>query len=130
MKHDAGLIGQVLSEWQGRLRLGSWQIRFSELACEEEDSRSTVDIDPSTHFAVIRFDPTLPEDQYHRQIVHELLHVRLAIAEDAFNQADTTEVLQTWFKRGQESAIEALVDALLPDHPRREYRGAPVWIEK
>ena len=72
-----------LSEWMRKLRLTDWLIRLSEVAADDDD-RSTVDIDANTRQAVIRFDPVMPADQAERQLVHELLHVRMIQIEDAF----------------------------------------------
>lgn len=118
-----------LSEWMTKLRLTDWLIRLSDVAADDDD-RSTVDIDANTRQAVIRFDPVMPADQVERQLVHELLHVRMIQIEDAFSQVvGEDETARQWFKRGEESTIEALVDAFLPEQPRREYRGSPAWAE-
>lgn len=119
----------VVQRWLVTLRLTEWHIGLSDIPCDSDDERSSVDIDRNLHRAVIRFDPTLPEDQIERQILHELLHVRLAELEDAFRQvASEDETARTWWHRSEERAIEALTDALLPDHPRRDYRGGPAWV--
>jgi hypothetical protein len=120
----------LLLLWQARLRLQDWAIRLSELPPDDGDERSSVNIDANVRQAVIRFDPVMPADQAERQLLHELLHVRLVVMEDAFSQVvGDDETARQWWKRGEESAIEALVDALLPGYPRREYRGDAAWVE-
>lgn len=59
-----------------------------------------------------------PEGQIERQVVHELLHVVLSGMEDAFRAAKE-HTPKAWddagdrlWSRGEEAAIEALVDAL------------------
>jgi hypothetical protein len=119
----------LIWDWQVKLRLTEWHVGVSDVAPDEDDQRSSVDIDRNLHRAVIRFDPTLPLDQRHRQIVHELLHVRLAELEDVFRQVvDDDETARTWWHRSEERIIEALTDALVPDQPRRDYRGGPAWV--
>ena len=120
---------EAVQVWRDRLRLGEWHIGLSDVAPDEDDDRSSVDIDRNLHRAVIRFDPVLPEKQNERQVLHELLHVRLAELEDAFRQVvGDDETARTWWHRSEERAIEALVDALLPDQPRIDYRGGPAWV--
>lgn len=118
-------------EWQTRLRLLDWHIALSSQAPDDSDERSAVDMDANVRRAVIRFDPVLPDDQWERQLLHELLHVRLVMLEDAFSQvAGDDKTAREWWQRGEESAIEAIVDAfLLPGAPRRDYRGDAVWVE-
>ncbi len=119
----------VIRHWVGVLRLNEWHVGLSDVPCDDGDERSSVDIDRNLHRAVIRFDPTMPEDQAERQIVHELLHVRLSEMEDAFRQVvGDDETASTWWHRSEERTIEALTDALLPDQPRREWRGGPAWV--
>jgi hypothetical protein len=120
---------EAVMAWQQRLRLGEWHIGLSDVAPDEEDTRSVVDVDRNLHRAVIRFDPVLPEHQTERQVVHELLHVRLSELEDCFRQVvGDDETAETWWHRSAERTIEALVDAFLPDQPRVEYRGGPAWV--
>lgn len=119
----------VVRRWQVALLLSDWRIGLSSTPPDGDDERSSVDIDRNLHRAVIRFDPTVPEDQVERQVVHELLHVRLAEIEDAFRQVvgdDSTAA--TWWHRSLERTIERLVDALLPDCPRYDYRGGVAWV--
>lgn len=124
-----GEFQAFVATWQPRLRLPDWHIAVSPIAPDEDDERSSVEMDRNLHRAVVRFDPTLPEDQYERQVVHELLHVRLSELEDAFRQVvGDNEVAKTWWSRSCERTVEALTDALLPDSPRRDYRGGPAWV--
>lgn len=119
----------LIWDWQVRLRLTEWHIGVSDVAPDGDDERSSVDIDRNLHRAVLRFDPTLPLDQRDRQIVHELLHVRMAELEDCFRQVvGDDETAATWWHRCEERMIEALTDALVPAQPRRDYRGGPAWV--
>jgi hypothetical protein len=117
-------VADSIRRWSARLRLGDWTIGVSAVPPDRNDQRSSIDLDMNIRRAVIRFDPTLPPDQVERQIVHELLHVRTVGLEDVFDQVVGSDgTAQTWWTREHESMIEAMVDALLPDQPRRDYRG-------
>lgn len=117
-----------LRSWQERLALADWHIGVSDVPCDDNETRSSVDIDPILHRALVRFHPTTPRDQIERQIVHELLHVRLSDLENVFNRVVGDDSTATaWWHHGEERMIEALVDALLPKNPRREWMGGPVW---
>jgi hypothetical protein len=120
---------RLLAVWRDRLGLRDWHIMTSNFAPDEGDMRSCVDLDVGLQQAVVRFDPTLPDDQVERQVVHELLHARLAETRDVFDQVvGGNTVAATWCDRSTERAIEALVDAFLPDQPRREWRGGAAWV--
>jgi uncharacterized protein YaeQ len=124
-RDDAAVIGH----WVDRLRLSEWTVLVSDSAPDEDDMRSMVDIDRNLHRAVIRFDPTLPATQRERQILHELIHVRLAELEDVFRLVvDDDETARTWWHRSEERTIEAIIDAFLPDSPRVDYRGGVGWV--
>lgn len=119
---------ELVARWQRALGLEDWRIGVAPIPPTDADERSSVDIDRNTHVAAVRFDPTLPDDQRERQVVHELLHVRLAELSDVFRQvAEDDEVAKTWWHRSEERAIERLTDLLVPHEPRREYRGSAPW---
>lgn len=119
----------IVRKWQRALRLSEWWVGISDVPCDDMDMRSMVDIDRNLHRAVIRFDATLPNDQMERQIVHELLHVRLAELEDVFRQVVGEDgTADTWWHRAEERTIEALTDHLVPHQPRRDYAGGPAWV--
>lgn len=127
MAIDLAEAQQLTEQWRPRLGLADWWVSVSSLAPGEDDSRSEVDIDRNLHRAVLRFDGDLPEDQLERQVVHELLHIRLAELEDCFRQVEGDDhTARKWWDRSQERTVEALASALVQT-PRREYRGDRVW---
>lgn len=107
----------LLSTWQARLRLGNWRIAVSDLEPGPDD-RSSIDMHVAIRQAAIRLRGDTPPSQVERQLVHELLHVRLALAEQAWR--DTRQHTppafdppnRTLWEAGVEAAIEALSDAL------------------
>lgn len=127
LRGSVGRTGQaaaLVARWQARLGLSHWRLLVSDRPPDEDDSRSEVDIDRNVLQALLRFDPVLPDDQLERQVVHELVHVRLAELDDVFRQVSVPDsVPRTWWGRAEEATVEALVVALLPGMSRREYRG-------
>ncbi|HSW43511.1 MAG TPA: hypothetical protein VLM76_13470 [Patescibacteria group bacterium] len=107
----------LLPTWQDRLRLGDWRIAVSDLEPDPDD-RSTIDLHVAIRQAAIRLRGDTPPSQVERQLVHELLHVRFALAEQAWR--DTRQHTppafdppnRTLWEAGVEAAIEALTDAL------------------
>lgn len=117
MNPAAALARTALSSWQGRLRLSDWRLAVGDEEPEPND-RSTVDMDVLSRSAVIRLRSDTPASQVERQLVHELLHVRLAEIEDVHDlalehaaPAFTQVALRAW-DRACEPAIEAITDAL------------------
>lgn len=108
---------RLLPGWQRRLRLGDWQVAVSDLE-PEADSRSNVDYDVTLRRAVIRLLGNTPPSQIERQLVHELLHVRFALATWAWDQTrvHTPPAFdgpnKAMWNVGMEAGIEAVVDAL------------------
>lgn len=113
----AVLARAVLPHWQGRLRLSDWRLAVGD-GEPGVDDRSCVDIDVLVQSAVVRLRSDTPPDQVERQLVHELLHVRLAALEDVHNLAlehtppAFDKVADRAWDRACEPAIEALCDAL------------------
>lgn len=110
-------VQQAIALWQPRLRLADWRIAAS-IEEPDEGQRSTVNIDVLVRSAVIRLRSDTPASQVERQVVHELLHVLLSGAEDAFRAAKE-HTPKAWddagdrlWSRGEEFAIEALTDVL------------------
>lgn len=110
--------GDYIAEWQARLRLGDWTIRWAEGVEPGSDDRSTVDMFANVRQAVIRLRSDTPAGQVERQVVHEMLHIRLVIVERAFVEAKewtpkaVDPALDAMWSLGLEAAIEALCDAL------------------
>lgn len=108
----------IIARWQKRLRLGDWTIRIAKGMEPDEGDRSTVVMHSNVRQAVIRLRSDTPESQVERQIVHEMLHIRLIGAERAFIEAKvwtpkaSDDPLDAMWHLGQEAAIEALCDAL------------------
>ena len=111
------LARRLLPEWQRRLRLGDWMLAVSDLE-PGKGERSTIDLHTSIRQAAIRLRSDTPLSQVERQLVHELLHARLALMSWAWRDARsfTPEAFdrsnETLWSAGEEAAIEALCDAL------------------
>lgn len=120
-----------MPSWQQRLRLVDWTIRVAD-DDPDPDNKSSVDFDVPTRMAAIRFRADTPAEVLERQLVHELLHVRLGELEDLLNVAiadhasPAAELLRLWRRRTLESSIEALADALT-GIPRAEWCSGGVW---
>lgn len=133
MTEPRAVAGVLLSAWQQRLRLSDWTIRISG-AEPDQDDKSSVDIDVTTRIAALRFRADTPMTALERQLVHELLHVRLSEFEDLLNQAEAhtppafDKLADRWRARALESAIEALADALTGTS-RGEWCSGGVWDE-
>jgi hypothetical protein len=105
---------EALDHWQRRLRLGDWIIRLGD-GEPEPDERSHVDMHTNIRQAVILLRSDTPASQVERQVVHELLHVRLVLLERAYIAAKG-HAPRGWddslWDLGTEAAIEALCDAV------------------
>lgn len=124
-------INSQIEAWAAYLGLADWNIAFSSERVDK-GCRSNVDIDALTRTAAIRVHAKTPVNQWDRQLVHELLHVLLAGLEDSFNIAvsgnsrKTDRVFRRMWARGQEYAIERLVDIIV-GVPREEWESSAVW---
>jgi len=108
----------LIAGWRERLGLGSWDIRYSALAPQDQDERASADIHTIPRRAVIRIDHGCPHECLEREVVHELLHVLMADMEDTAERArsglgeEARAYLAGQWERSQEWAIERLADAL------------------
>lgn len=124
-----------IAYWQARLRLADWHIRLSAEPPGPEN-RASHESHVDIRSAVVQLHPEIPWDQVDREVLHELLHIRLVLLERStfILRHDTSPLTDSAFKSVWELSLEAAIEALcdaLGANPRREWDPARVeapWL--
>ena len=128
-------VTALLTEWQRRLGVADWTIRFIDDAPADED-RASIDMFTLKRLAVFRIAPTMPETSWIESVVHELLHVALVDLEDLANNAfdamspAAKAIAKAEYDKAQHRIIQSLVGAFGIEHREWPHGGAPeVWLK-
>jgi hypothetical protein len=71
-------IQHAIFDWQSRLRLGSWDIRYDPKWEDNPEESANCNYRMNEQVATIRIDPEVEGDNLGAHIVHELAHIVMA----------------------------------------------------